>query len=242
MTSADALTIDRVGYRYGERRALDDVSLRAPTGRFSVLLGPNGAGKTTLFNLATRLFATPAGRIAICGIDLSTRPRRALAQLGVVFQTRAIDPHLTVGQNLIYQGALHGLTPREARRRGAALLERLGLADRRRDPVAALSGGQARRVEIARALLHGPQLLLCDEASVGLDLHARTRLIADLRALVAEDGLAVLWATHLFDEVDADDPVAILADGRVRAQGRAGDIAGSDGLAAAYLALTDAAA
>ncbi|MEM6492317.1 MAG: ATP-binding cassette domain-containing protein, partial [Pseudomonadota bacterium] len=102
MTAADvALEIDGVGYSYGARRALDGVSLRAEAGAFTVLLGPNGAGKTTLFNLITRLFATRSGRIAICGIDVARRPRAALARIGVVFQSRAIDPHLSVGQNLL---------------------------------------------------------------------------------------------------------------------------------------------
>ncbi|MEM6492327.1 MAG: ATP-binding cassette domain-containing protein, partial [Pseudomonadota bacterium] len=218
--------------------AVEGVWFRADGGAYTVRLGPTGAAKTTLFNLITRLFATRSGRIAICGIDVARRPRAALARIGVVFQSRAIDPHLSVGQNLLYQGALHGLTPREASRRGAALLDRMGLIDRRRDPVGALSGGEARRVEIARALLHGPRLLLCDEASAGLDLNARTRLLADLRALAAADGVALLWATHLFDEVQDDDPVTILAKGVVRAQGPASSIAGSAALADAYLALT----
>lgn len=236
---SDALAIDGVSYRYRGRLALDAVSLTAPRGAFSVLLGPNGAGKTTLFNLATRLFDAPSGRIAICGHDLARTPRKALRALGVVFQARAIDPNLTVGQNLAYQGALYGLDPRTAMRRGRALLDRIGLVDRIGASVAKLSGGEARRVEIIRALLHEPEILLCDQATVGLDVRARAAILKDLRALVEEKGTAVLWATHLLDEVAPTDPVTVLHRGVVRAQARAQDLAGSGTLADAFLALTD---
>lgn len=220
-----ALEIDSVSHAFGARRALDDVSLSVPQGGFVALLGPNGAGKTTLFSLATRLYATRAGRVRLFGRDLAADPCAGLAELGVVFQSRTLDLDLTVRQNLAYHAALHGLAGRAAKARIAAMLATVGLEERMDDKVRTLSGGQARRVEIARALVHSPRLLLLDEATVGLDLASRTAIVEIVRRLVAEEGLAVLWATHIFDEVRAEDSVYVLDRGRIIAAGTAGAIA-----------------
>jgi ABC-2 type transport system ATP-binding protein len=218
------------------------VSLDVPRGAFVALLGVNGAGKSTLFNLITRLYDTRTGRIAVCGHDIRQAPTQALRRMGVVFQSRALDPSLTVAQNVIYHGALHGVGRAEALRRGEAALGRMRLSDRMGDKVSALSGGQARRVEIARALLHDPQLLLCDEATVGLDVKSRAEIVADVHALAAERGAGVLWATHLIDEIAPDDRVVVLHRGRVLARGAAAEIAGEGALTDAFLALTREAA
>jgi ABC-2 type transport system ATP-binding protein len=235
------LRVAGVSHRYGAVEALRDVSLEVGVGRFTALLGENGAGKTTLFNLITRLFDTRSGAIAVCGFDLRAQPTQALRRLGVVFQSRALDAALTASQNLAYRGALHGLSRAQARARGAEALARLGLADLADRPVSRLSGGQARRVEIACALLHGPRLLLCDEATVGLDVSARAALVADMHRLAAEQGVGVLWATHLIDEIAPDDDVAVLHRGALLAQGRADAIAAGRPLQEAFLALTDGA-
>ena len=239
MTS-DALTVAGVSHSYGAMQALADVSLSVAPGSFTVLLGVNGAGKTTLFNLITRLFATQQGEIAICGHDLGRAPSAALRQMGVVFQSRALDTSLTVAQNMIYQGALQGIGRRETLRRAEAALTAMGLADRMDDKAARLSGGQQRRVEIARALLHRPRLILCDEATVGLDVKSRTDIVAELHRMAAEDGLGVLWTTHLIDEVAGEDPVYVLHKGAILAEGRASEIAGEGSLSDAFLALTGA--
>ncbi|QRG08151.1 ATP-binding cassette domain-containing protein [Xanthobacter dioxanivorans] len=223
---APALEIDRVSHAFGKRLALDDVSLTVPAGRFVALLGPNGAGKTTLFSLATRLYTTRTGRLRIFGKDLASHPSAALAELGVVFQSRTLDLDLSVRQNLAYHAALHGLAGRAARARIAHLLGRVGLGERADEKVRTLSGGQARRVEIARALIHRPRLLLLDEATVGLDLASRADIVAIVRGLVAQEGLAVLWATHIFDEVQAEDEIYVLDKGRIIARGTAGEIIG----------------
>ena len=237
-----ALAIDGISYAYGRRRALDDVSLTVARGERVVLLGPNGAGKTTLMSLITGLFHAAGGRVRIFGHDVATTPRLALARLGVVFQARTLDPDLGLARNLAYHAALHGLSDGEGRRRAAALLERFGLADRLADRVRDLSGGEARRVEIARALLHRPQLLVLDEPTVGLDARARRDILGCVADLIAADGIGVLWTTHLFDEVAADDTVVILHRGRVPARGRAAEIAAASPLgtlAARFRELTE---
>lgn len=233
-----ALSVEGVSFAYGDRRALDAVSFAAPAGRVTALLGVNGAGKTTLINLITRLFDAPEGRIAVCGHDVAQAPRAALARLGVVFQSRALDPTMTVAQNMAYSGALHGLPRDEAADRAQDALSRLGVADRMGERVGRLSGGQQRRVEIARALLHGPELLVCDEATVGLDIEARAGIVRDAHALAAEQGVGIVWATHLVDEILPEDRVVVLHRGRVRAETTAADLAGGGALSDAFLALT----
>ena len=210
-----ALSVEGVSHAFGARRVLHDVSLRVGQGRFCALLGLNGAGKTTLFSLITRLYNNRSGRIAVLGYDMRSQSAEALRRLGVVFQSRTLDLELSISQNLAYHAALHGMPARLGRERAAAELERAGLADRAREKVRNLSGGQTRRVEIARALLHRPRLLLLDEPTVGLDIAARANILAHVRGLVADVGLGVLWATHLIDEVDEDEDVVILHRGRV---------------------------
>ena len=233
-----ALRVARVSHRYRQREALKDVSLEVAEGSFTALIGVNGAGKTTLFNLVTGLFSRQSGRIEVCGYDVQSAPRAALSRLGIVFQSRALDANLTVAQNLAYQGALHGLGRRASLGRAAVLLARMELTERMGERVRALSGGQVRRAEIAAALLHRPRLLLCDEATVGLDVASRRDIVADLHALAADEGVGVLWATHLIEEIQPDDPVYVLHRGEIRAAGAAAAIAGGGTLSDAFLALT----
>jgi ABC-2 type transport system ATP-binding protein len=233
-----ALSVEGVSHSFGRVQALEDVSLEVPEGRFVALVGVNGAGKTTLFSLVTRLYNNETGTIRICGHDLRRTPGAALARIGVVFQSRAVDFDLTVRQNLLYHGALHGLTRAETASRAQELLARMGLAERIDARVAVLSGGQLRRVEIARALIHAPRLLLLDEATVGLDVKSRRDVLATVRRLVAEDRVGVLWATHLFDEIEPGDAVVLLHEGRVMARGTAAEIAGQGSFQDAFLSWT----
>lgn len=214
-----ALELMSVSHSYGARKALDGVSFAIQPGRFAVLLGLNGAGKTTLFSLVSHLFATRGGQIHVFGYDIAAKPGDALRRLGIVFQARTLDLDLTVRQNLSYHAALHGIGPRETRRRIETLLQAIDMGDRLNDKARSLSGGQMRRVEIIRALLHRPSLLLLDEATVGLDVNSRATILADIRKLVREDGISVLWATHLIDEVSDADQVIILDKGRLMADG-----------------------
>ena len=197
-----ALSVERLSHSYGARKALDDVTVEVAPARFVALLGLNGAGKSTLFSLVTRLYAIRSGRVRIFGHDVERQPGAALRRLGVVFQPRTLDLDLSVMQNLTYHAALHGIGARAARTRADEVLARIALADRANDKVRDLSGGQMRRVEIARALLHRPRLLILDEPTVGLDIKARADILAHVRMLVRQDGVAVVWATHLVDEID----------------------------------------
>jgi ABC-2 type transport system ATP-binding protein len=226
MTEVPALSIEGLGHRFGPRRVLNDVSFSISPGDFMVLLGLNGAGKTTLFSLATRLYLQRQGAIRIFGMDIREQASKCLRRMGVVFQQPTLDLDLTVEQNLLYHASLHGLSHREAVQRGVAEMERVGLADRRRDKVRQLSGGQRRRVEIARCLLHRPRLLLLDEPTVGLDIASRQFMLDHTRRLCREEGIAALWATHLIDEVGDGAQVVVLHKGEVRAVGPATQLLG----------------
>ncbi|MDP9512884.1 ABC transporter ATP-binding protein [Pseudomonas protegens] len=236
----NALEVCQLSFAYGPRQALDQVSLSLAPGRFAALLGPNGAGKSTLIALLTRLYDLQQGDIRVGGCSLRNAARAALRQLGVVFQQSTLDLDLSVEQNLHYHAALHGLSRRQGQARIDAELARQGLSERRRDSVRALNGGHRRRVEIARALLHEPRLLLLDEASAGLDPASRLALNRHIRQLCQEQRLSVLWTTHLLDEVQADDQLLILHQGRLVASGVAGTISQEQGgdLSAAFARLT----
>lgn len=219
-----SLSVTGLSYTYGRKQALDSVDLAVEEGAFCALLGPNGAGKSTLFALLTRLFVAPKGQIEMAGHDLARHPRAALARMGVVFQSSTLDMDLSVRRNLSYFAALHGITGRAAQARIDAALTRLDMAERAHETVRNLNGGHRRRAEIARALIHQPKVLLLDEPTVGLDAESRHAITDHVHRLCAEDGLTVLWATHLTDEIDDTDRLAILHQGRIIADGRAGAI------------------
>ncbi len=220
-----ALDVSGLSYAYGQRRALDQVGFQVMPSSFTALLGPNGAGKSTLFALITGLFDSPPGTIRVFGRDLRQGAGPALARMGVVFQQSTLDLDMSVDQNLIYFAALHGISRRRAMPPITALLDRLDLTARRHDKVRDLNGGHRRRVEIARALVHGPDLLLLDEPTQGLDPPARRQLVDLIHAMCAETGLAVLWATHLVDEIRPEtDRLVVLEQGQVRAHGHVGAV------------------
>lgn len=221
-----ALDVHAVSHFYGSKPALNGVTFSLAPASFTVLLGLNGAGKTTLFSLISHLYGTPHGSIRVFGHDISRSPGEALRRLGIVFQARTLDLDLSVCQNLSYHASLHGIGTREAGKRIDTLLHTVGMSDRLHDKARSLSGGQMRRVEIARALLHRPHLLLLDEATVGLDIQSRAGILATIRALVRNEGISVFWATHLIDEVDEEDRVVILRQGEVVADGSLKEVVG----------------
>jgi len=240
---APALLLDGVVKTYGALRAVDGVSLTASAGEFIALLGPNGAGKTTLFQLLSGLFVPDAGRIEIMGHDMRRDPVPALGLLGIVFQQPTLDLELSVTGNLLFHAGLHGIPRAVAKTRIARELARLGLAERAHDKAAQLSGGNRRRLELARALLHEPRVLLMDEATVGLDPGSRSDLLKLMLDLRAERSVAILWATHLCDEVPAANRVILLHHGKVLADTTPAQFVANAGAATieqAFLAMTGA--
>jgi ABC-2 type transport system ATP-binding protein len=226
-----ALDVSAVSHSYGARRALAEVTFSIAPANFTVLLGLNGAGKTTLFSLISNLYDTRQGSISIFGHDIGRDSGEALRRLGIVFQARTLDLDLTVSQNLSYHASLHGIGAGETRKRIGELLSAVGMSGKLHDKARSLSGGQMRRVEIARALLHRPPLLLLDEATVGLDIESRAGILVAIRALVKTEGLCVFWATHLIDEVDVTDNVVVLHEGKLAAKGSVKELARATGTA-----------
>lgn len=233
--------VDQIRHDYPGKRALDDISFNIESGQFHALLGPNGAGKSTLFSLISRLFKVQQGDIRVAGHSLSKAPSSLLAEIGMVFQQSTLDMDLSVAQNLDYHASLHGLPRSIRRQRITEELQRIDMSDAANKPVRALNGGHRRRVEIARALLHRPKLLLLDEATVGLDPQTRSMLNQHVRSLCSDEGVTVLWATHLIEEIHAEDPVTLLNQGQLIQSSSAADIcklAGTDSLVNAFQLLT----
>ncbi|MCW8198994.1 ATP-binding cassette domain-containing protein [Verminephrobacter aporrectodeae subsp. tuberculatae] len=205
--------------RYGARTALQSLSLHLPAGQFAALLGPNGAGKSTLFQVLTGLFAADAGEVEVAGHSLRRSAAAALRNIGVVFQQVALDLDLSIRRNLLFHADLHGLPRRLALERIAAACARLNIDADLERKVRELSGGNRRKVELVRAGLHAPAVLLMDEATVGLDPKSRQDLLAALVSDVRERGLCVLWATHRVEEAEQADRVLVLHQGRLLADG-----------------------
>jgi ABC-2 type transport system ATP-binding protein len=206
-------------FSYGRQPALKQTSIQVPAGRFVALIGANGAGKTTFFSIVTGLYAAHQGTVTVMGHDLRSNTLSALACMGVVFQSSTLDMDLTINQNLHYSAALQGIDRKDAKQRIIEGLQQHGLSGLGARKIASLSGGQRRRVELTRALLHKPNLLLLDEPTVGLDLQSRTEFVAHVKSLCKAQGTGVLWATHLMDEVTTDDRVYIMDHGEVIASG-----------------------
>jgi ABC-2 type transport system ATP-binding protein len=227
--------------RYGKHAALRSLSLELAAGSFVALLGPNGAGKSTLFQVLTGLFAADEGEVEVAGHSLRHAATRALRQIGVVFQQISLDLDLSVRRNLLFQADLHGLPRALANERIESGCARLGLGNELERKARELSGGNRRKVELVRANLHRPAVLLMDEATVGLDPKSRHDLLAALRADVRERGTCVLWATHWVEEAEAADRVLVLHKGELLADGTPAQVTGSLGeasLEAGFIART----
>ena len=213
------IAVHNLTHRYGDRVALADVSFEVKKGEIFGLLGPNGGGKSTLFRILSTMMVPTQGRAVIAGFDVAKEPGKVRRQVGVVFQTQSLDKALTVEENLRAQGHLHGLSGALLRERMESAMERLGLLDRRKDLVETLSGGLRRRVEIAKALLHRPQVLLMDEASTGLDPAARREVSRHVEMLREKDGVTILLTSHILAEAERCDRLVLLHQGKIVAQG-----------------------
>ncbi len=218
------IQVQNLTHRYAGRTALSNVSFEVRKGEVFGLLGPNGGGKSTLFRILSTMMVPGEGRATVAGYDVVRDPAAVRRLVGVVFQSQSLDRALTVEENLRAQGHLHGLKGATLRDRMEAAMERLGLADRRKDLVEALSGGLRRRVEIAKALLHRPQVLLMDEASTGLDPSARRDLSRHIENLRDRDGVTILLTTHILEEADRCDRLVLLHQGAIVAQGSPGEL------------------
>jgi ABC-2 type transport system ATP-binding protein len=227
--------------RYGARAALKDLSVSLSSGQFVALLGPNGAGKSTLFQVLTGLFAADEGEVEVAGHSMARAATAALRHIGVVFQQISLDLDLSVRRNLLFQADLHGLPRRLAAQRIQAGCARLGIdadLDRR---ARELSGGNRRKVELVRASLHQPSVLLMDEATVGLDPKSRQDLLRAIHADVQERGVGVLWATHQVEEAGKADRVLVLHKGALLADGTPAEVThalGGPTLEAGFIART----
>lgn len=215
MTTENAIVVTDLRQRFGEREALAGVSFEVKRGEIFGLLGPNGSGKTTTFRILSTLVRPTGGAVRVFGLDLATSSAAVRGRIGVVFQRPGVDGKLTVAENVRCHGRLYGLGGAELAERTGRILERLGLSDRARDRVDTLSGGLQRRVELAKGLLHKPELLLLDEPSTGLDPAARRDFNQYLARLRDEEGVTVVLTTHYMEEAERCDRVAILHEGRM---------------------------
>ncbi|MEO6437365.1 MAG: ATP-binding cassette domain-containing protein [Tepidisphaeraceae bacterium] len=212
---------DRLTHRYGERVALHELTLSVAAGEIVALLGPNGSGKTTLFRILSTLIGPRDGHAEVFGLNLADPAARQQVRrgIGVVFQNPSLDKQLTAEENLTFHGHLYALRGVELKQRVHELLGRFDLLDRASERVSTFSGGMRRRVEIAKGLVNRPRLLLLDEPSTGLDPIARAEVWNYLEAVRQRDGVTVLLTTHLMDEADRCDRVAILDGGKLVAEG-----------------------
>ena len=214
-----ALSIKSLNHNFGDLKVLNEINLTLNPGDYTILLGLNGAGKTTLFSLITRLYDNQTGAVEIFSYNIKKNSTKALANIGVVFQQPTIDLDLTVAQNLYYHASLHGMKKKNALDTAIIELRRQNMKDIFHKKVRELSGGQKRRVEIVRALMHNPKLLLLDEPTVGVDIENRQLIVRHVKSLCKEKKIAVLWATHLIDEVDLKGNLIILHKGKIMANG-----------------------
>jgi ABC-2 type transport system ATP-binding protein len=219
LTNPSVISVEGLVHRYGDRIALNGVSFEVRHAELFGLLGPNGSGKTTMFRILSTLMVASGGRAVIMGFDASREPNKLRRQIGVVFQAQSIDLKLTASENLWHQGHLYGLRGPALKSRIAEMLSRVGLLDRAREKAETFSGGMQRRLELAKGLLHRPAVLLLDEPTTGLDPGARRDLWQHLQILRDEERVTVIVTTHLMEEAERCDRLAILNSGRLVALG-----------------------
>lgn len=218
-SAAPVISVQNIVHRYDGRTALDDVSFGVRPAELFGLLGPNGSGKTTLFRILSTLMIPTAGHAFIMSFDAAREPAAVRRQIGVVFQAQSVDEKLTAYENLWHQGHLYGLHGAALKSRAMEILGRVGLADRAKELVETFSGGMARRVELAKGLLHHPSVLLLDEPTTGLDPGARRDLWQYLQILRDQERVSVIVTTHLMEEAERCDRLAILNEGKLVALG-----------------------
>ena len=222
--TTNSLKINSLIKNYGDFRALDSISFSLSAGEYAALLGPNGAGKTTLFQILTGLFVADEGKVEVNELDIKNNSVKVLAEIGIVFQQITLDMDISILDNLKFHANLHGIPKEQFNYKAELELKQVNLWDRKNDQVRSLSGGQKRKVELARSLLHSPKVLLLDEPTVGLDPQSRRDLLEYVLKIKNERKIIILWATHLVDEAERSDRVIILDRGKIVQSGSPSDI------------------
>jgi ABC-2 type transport system ATP-binding protein len=238
-TRPPAVTVDGLAKRFGEIEAVAGITFDVGAGEIFAFLGPNGAGKSTTIKMLCTLLRPTAGRATVAGHDVARDPKAARAAIGLVFQDRTLDEQLTAEENLAFHGALYGIPRREMVQRSERVLGMVGLLDRRGDKVSTFSGGMARRLEIARGLMHAPTVLFLDEPTIGLDPQTRAKIWDDVRRLREEEGVTVFMTTHYMDEAEYADRIAIIDRGRIVAMGSPAELKAAVGLDTVLLSTSD---
>lgn len=239
MTASAAVTVDQLSHNYGQRQAICNLDLSIAQGEIFALLGPNGSGKTTLFRLLSTLMPLQQGTASVLGFDLEQQTQEIRRRIGIVFQAPSLDKKLTVAENIRYQAALYGLSGADLSQRMRSLMEQLGVAERAKELTETLSGGLKRRVELAKGMIHRPQLLLLDEPSTGLDPGARLDVWHYLRRLQQELGVTIVLTTHLLEEADQADRIAIMNEGQLVALDSPSNLRSDVGGDAIHIQTTD---
>lgn len=229
MSAQNVVDIENLVRFYGERKALAGISFQVRQGDIFGLLGPNGGGKTTLFRILSTLLLPSSGTAKVFGIDVAQQPHEARRRIGVVFQSSSVDAKLTAAENLRHQGHLYGMRGKSLEARMNEVMARLGVESRKDDLIETLSGGLRRRVELAKGLLHRPGLLILDEPTTGLDPGVRAELWDYLNQLRTQDGTTILVTTHLLEEAEKCDQLAILNRGQLVASGSPDELKNSVG-------------
>ena len=227
--SSAAIRVENLRHSYGKRAALNGISFDVAAGEIFALLGPNGSGKTTLFRILSTLMLPTGGRALLAGFDAAREPVEVRRRIGVVFQAQSVDIKLSAEENLWHQGHLYGLRGAQLQARIREMLERVGLADRAKDRVETFSGGMQRRVELAKGLIHRPGVLLLDEPTTGIDPGARRDLWTYLHELRSQEQVSIIVTTHLMEEAERCDRLAILNEGRIVALGTPMELRGEIG-------------
>ena len=209
------MRLEGLSKSFGELEAVREVSFEVGRQEVFAFLGPNGAGKSTTIKMLCTLTEPTAGRASIAGFDVATQAGAVRRHIGLVFQEQTLDDQLTAEENLRFHAVLYGVASAQVPTHIERALELVDLTERRSDLVSTFSGGMARRLEIARGLLHAPTVLFLDEPTVGLDPQTRARIWQDVRRLRDSQGVTVFFSTHYMDEAEYADRIAIIDHGRI---------------------------
>jgi len=238
----EIIKVTHLTKKYNGITAVDKISFKVGKGEIFAFLGPNGAGKTTTIKMFTTLLQPTSGEILINGFDPVTDPDDVRRSFGIIFQDPSLDDELTAFENLEFHGVLYGMPKKIRRKRIDEMLEIVRLGERRNDLVKEFSGGMKRRLEIARGLLHHPEIIFLDEPTLGLDPQTRNLLWKYIKEMNNREKITVFFTTHYMEEAEKmADRIAVIDSGKIIADGSAEELkrkTGTDNLEDAFLNLT----